>query len=134
VPGRFFPGGGPAERGFPERRLAPSQTGLDNGDEVTVPYGGAELVESNVEVRTRIGKVKGMGLGVVVFLDGGDVADAGEHVDVGNLHWAAGIGLRLFTLVGAVRADVGYRLNRTGVMEPSPGDKYAFHLSIGEAF
>jgi translocation and assembly module TamA len=131
---RYFSGGSTTQRGFSERRLAPSQTGEDNGSEVTVPYGGAELVESNVEVRTRIGKVKGMGVGGVVFLDGGDVADTGEHVDVGNLHWAAGVGLRVFTLVGAVRADFGYRLNRTGAMEPSPGDKYAFHLSIGEAF
>jgi outer membrane translocation and assembly module TamA len=51
-----------------------------------------------------------------------------------NLHWAAGLGLRLFTIVGAVRADVGYRLNRTGYGEPDPGSHFAFHLSIGEAY
>jgi outer membrane protein assembly factor BamA len=131
---RYFSGGATTQRGFSERHLAPSLTGEVDGSERTVPYGGAELVESNVEVRTHIGKVKGMGLGGVVFLDGADVVDADDHVDVGNLHWAAGVGLRLFTLVGAVRADFGYRLNRTGAMEPAPGDPFAFHLSIGEAF
>ena len=44
------------------------------------------------------------------------------------------LGLRLFTIVGAVRADVGYRLNRTGPMDPDPGSHFAFHLSIGEAY
>ena len=131
---RYFSGGSTTQRGFSERHLAPSLTGEVDGSSRTVPYGGAELVESNVELRTRIGKVKGMGLGGVLFLDGGDVVDEGDHVDIGNLHWAAGVGMRLFTLVGAVRADFGYRLNRTGAMDPSPGDTFAFHLSIGEAF
>jgi outer membrane protein assembly factor BamA len=131
---RYFSGGSTTQRGFSERRLAPSLTGEVDGSTRTVPYGGAELFESNVELRTRIGKVKGMGVGGVAFLDGADVVDTDTHVDVSNLHWAAGLGLRLFTLVGAVRADVGYRLNRTGPMDPAPGDKFAFHLSIGEAF
>jgi translocation and assembly module TamA len=131
---RYFSGGSTTQRGFSERRLAPSLTGDVNGTTRTVPYGGGELVESNVELRTHVGKIKGMGVGGVAFLDGADVVDTDTHVDVSNLHWAAGLGLRLFTLVGAVRADFGYRLNRTGPMEPSPGDKFAFHLSIGEAF
>jgi outer membrane translocation and assembly module TamA len=37
-------------------------------------------------------------------------------------------------VIGAVRFDFGYRLNRTGPMEPEPNSHYAFHLSIGEAF
>lgn len=131
---RYFSGGSTTQRGFSQRHLSPSVTGEVDGSSRNVPYGGAELVESNVELRTRIGKVKGMGLGGVVFLDGGDVVDKGNSVDIANLHWAAGVGVRLYTLVGAVRADFGYRLNRTGAMEPAAGDKFAFHISIGEAF
>jgi outer membrane protein assembly factor BamA len=131
---RYFSGGSTTQRGFGERRLAPSITGMDGDSTRTVPIGGAELFESNFELRTHVGKVKGMGVGGVMFLDGGDVVDEGEHVDLGNLHWAAGLGLRLYTIVGAVRADVGYRLNRTGPMEPEPGSRFAFHLSIGEAY
>jgi translocation and assembly module TamA len=131
---RYFSGGSTTQRGFGERRLAPSITGMDGDSTRTVPIGGAELFESNFELRTHVGKVKGLGVGGVMFLDGGDVVDEGEHVDLGNLHWAAGLGLRLYTIVGAVRADVGYRLNRTGPMEPEPGSRFAFHLSIGEAY
>jgi outer membrane translocation and assembly module TamA len=75
-----------------------------------------------------------MGVGGVTFLDGGDVVDVGQHVDLSNLHWATGVGLRLFTIVGAVRADLGYRLNRTEYPNPDPGSHFAFHLSIGEAY
>lgn len=131
---RYFSGGSTTQRGFGERRMSPSVMGLLEGEQRAVPIGGVELFESNFEVRSRIGKVKGMGLGGVAFLDGGDVVDTGQDIDFGNLHWAAGLGLRLFTIVGAVRADVGYRLNRTGPMEPDPGSRFTFHLSIGEAY
>jgi outer membrane translocation and assembly module TamA len=69
-----------------------------------------------------------------VFLDGGDVTERPAELDVMNLQWAAGVGLRLVTVVGPVRADIGYRLNRTGPNDPQPGSTYAFHVSIGEAF
>ncbi len=131
---RYFSGGSTTQRGFGERRLAPYAVGQLDGESRTVPIGGASEVETNAELRTRIGKVKGMGVGGVVFLDGADVADEGQKLDMTNLHWAAGLGLRLHTIVGAVRADLGYRLNRTGPMDPDPGSKFTFHLSIGEAF
>ena len=82
----------------------------------------------------RLTEVKGMGLGGVAFLDGADVVDQGQDIDLMNLHWAVGLGLRLFTIVGPVRADVGYRLNRTGPGNPDAGSHWAFHLSIGEAY
>ena len=132
---RYFSGGSTTQRGFSERRLSPSLTGEVDGTNRTVPIGGTDLFESNVELRTRLGKVKGMRLGGVVFLDGADVVDATrEKIQLSHLHWAAGVGLRLFTPVGAIRADFGYRLNRTGPMDPDPGSPYAFHLSIGEAY
>jgi outer membrane translocation and assembly module TamA len=69
-----------------------------------------------------------------VFLDGGDVRNSASEIDLGNLHWALGTGLRFMTIVGPVRADLGYRLNRTGPLDPQPGSRFAFHLSVGEAF
>ena len=130
---RYFSGGSTTQRGFAERRLAPTLTGDVDGTMRSVPIGGAELVEANLELRTRLTTIKGMGLGGVTFLDGGDVTER-DQMNVGNLHWAAGVGLRLFTPVGPIRADVGYRLNRTGPTEPEPGSRFTFHLSIGEAY
>ena len=130
---RYFSGGSTTQRGFGERRLAPTLVGDVDGKMRTVPIGGAELVEANLELRTRLTTIRGMGLGAVTFLDGGDVTMR-DQIDVMNLHWAAGAGLRLFTPVGPIRADLGYRLNRTGPTEPEPGSRFAFHLSIGEAY
>jgi translocation and assembly module TamA len=103
-------------------------------DAPSEPYGGAAMVDTSFEVRAQLGTIRKMGVGGVVFLDGGDVTTTPAALDFGNLNWAAGAGLRVFTVIGAVRFDFGYRLNRTGPMEPEPNSHYAFHLSIGEAF
>jgi len=132
---RFFSGGGFNHRGFGERKLSPFVEGEVEGEgERYVPYGGAALVETSLEARIPITRWRKMGVGSVVFLDGGDVTEEADQIDVGDLHWAVGAGLRLATVVGPVRADVGYRLNRTGPMDPAPGSRVAFHFSIGEAF
>jgi outer membrane protein assembly factor BamA len=131
---RLFAGGTNSQRGFSERRLAPSVTGEIDGTTHTVPYGGAARFETSLEARIPITTVKQMPLGVAVFLDGGDVTETPAALDLSHLHWAIGGGLRLKTLVGPVRLDIGYRLNRTGPREPDPGSHYAYHLTIGEAF
>jgi outer membrane protein assembly factor BamA len=147
---RLFAGGANSQRGFSERRLAPSRSGsvrerdldqLCTQDDMpedctsrTVPYGGAGMIEASIEARVPITTIKGMPLGAVVFLDGGDVTEAPGQLDPTDLHWAIGGGLRLLTLVGPVRLDVGYRLNRTGAMDPVPDSHFAYHLTIGEAF
>jgi len=130
---RYYSGGATTQRGFAQRQLAPTVVGVVDGEMQDIPIGGAELVETNLELRTRLTTVRGMGVGGVTFLDGGDVTTSGM-MDILNLNWAAGVGLRLFTIVGAIRLDFGYRLNRTGPGNPDPDSHYAFHLSIGEAF
>lgn len=138
---RLFAGGAVSQRGFGDRRLAPSVTGreldakgMPMGPTITIPYGGAGLVETSLEARVPIMTIRSMPLGLVTFLDGGDVTATPGGIDVGNLHWAVGGGIRLMTVVGPVRLDVGYRLNRKGAMEPAPNSSYAYHLTIGEAF
>jgi outer membrane protein assembly factor BamA len=131
---RYFSGGANSQRGFGERRLSPQVQGTTlSGNMRDIPIGGAEMFETSVEVRAKIAEIRKMPLGFVTFLDGADVTEQGK-LDIGNLNWAAGLGLRLFTIIGAVRADFGYRLNRTGPGNPDPDSHYAFHLSIGEAF
>ena len=131
---RFFSGGSVSQRGFSERHLSPQVRGDIMGTTEDVPYGGDELFETGLESRFPITRIKGMPLGGVLFLDGADVVDDDVKLQLSRLHWAAGVGLRLHTIVGPVRADFGYRLNRTGPGEPDPDSKFAFHISLGEAF
>ena len=139
---RFFSGGTNSQRGFAERKLAPSRTGdpniMDDKDEsITVPYGGAGMIDTSIEARVPLTTIKAMPLGAAIFLDGGDVTETPGQLDPTNLHWALGAGLRLMTIVGPVRLDFGYRLNRTGasgIDPPAPGSRWAYHLTIGEAF
>jgi translocation and assembly module TamA len=131
---RFFAGGASSHRGFGERKLSPSVTGEVDGSERTVPYGGGAMVETGLEGRFPITTWRNIGIGGAVFLDGGDVREELTQIVPAELLWAAGVGLRFKTLVGPVRADLGYRLNRTGPEDPDPGSRFAFHLSLGEAF
>ena len=131
---RFFGGGANSQRGFPERRLAPFATRDVEGTSRTVPYGGGALIEVGAELRFPLGSIRGFEVGGAVFVDGGDVRERRADLDPLDVHWASGTGLRLATPVGPFRFDVGYRLNRFGGGEPLPGDRLAFHISLGEAF
>lgn len=135
---RLFSGGTNSQRGFSERQLSPFAASVAAGTTQTVPYGGAGLIDTSIEARVPLTTVRTMPLGAAVFLDGGDVTETPSDLDPTNLHWAIGAGLRLMTIVGPVRFDVGYRLNRTdnriGSKDPDPDSHYAYHLAIGEAF
>ena len=131
---RFFGGGSSSNRGFSERRLSPTVMGMTSMGYLTEPIGGGAMFDSSFEVRSQLTTIRKVGVGGVVFLDAGDVTMTPADLNFGNLNYALGAGLRAFTVIGAVRFDFGYRLNRTGPMDPEPGSHYAFHLSLGEAF
>ena len=127
---RFFGGGANDQRGLPERQLAPFATTVSG---TQVPYGGLAQATASAELRLAVPGMPGR-VGLVAFLDGGDVTEAWDALALDHLHWAAGVGGRFPTVIGAVRFDVGWRLNRYGAGEPQAGDRRAFHLTIGEAF
>lgn len=126
---RFFGGGANDQRGLPERQLAPFVTSASG---TQVPYGGTAQATASAELRLAPGLPAG--LGVVLFLDGGDVTEGWEALALDRLHWATGLGLRVPTALGAVRLDVGYRLNRYGAGEPRRDERMTLHLTIGEAY
>jgi translocation and assembly module TamA len=136
---RLFSGGASTQRGFGERRLAPEVIGMDeNGEERRVPIGGAAMFSTSFELRRHLATVgTDVRVGTVLFVDGADVAEKVGDIELGNLHWAMGTGLRINYFV-PFRLDVGYRLNRIGPMDPDPATstwgRMAIHLSVGEAF
>ncbi|HUQ08102.1 MAG TPA: BamA/TamA family outer membrane protein [Kofleriaceae bacterium] len=132
---RFFAGGANSHRGFPERHLAPFVEGVLGGETLAVPYGGAASLEVSTELRFPLPDLPYLPpLAGAAFLDGGDVTETWGVMELDRLHWASGLGLRVPTPIGAVRLDVGYRLNRFGAGEPLHGHRWAYHLSVGEAF
>jgi outer membrane protein assembly factor BamA len=134
---RFYLGGPTSHRGFSYNRLSPQVVDPTNG--LRIPVGGEQMVLAQFEVRAQVVQIAGQWLGVVMFADGGDVVPSGS-VDLADLHWALGGGLRFKTELGTLRFDVAGRLNRlqptesNGRENPDPGQSYAFHLSFGEAF
>jgi len=128
---RYLSGGADTQRGFGRGRLAPFVRGENNE---SLPIGGGALVETNAEIRIGLFDIMDSLLSMVTFVDGADVADRFGELKFPNLHYAVGGGFRYDTPVGPIRADVGFRVNRTGPNDPDPDSPFALHLSIGEAF
>jgi translocation and assembly module TamA len=130
LPVRYYGGGANDHRGFGYQRLSPQRTDSSGN---LIPIGGEEMALGSLEARYDVFKMWRRWLTVAAFVDAGDVTEPGA-LDLTDLHYAAGLGLRYDTIVGPVRVDVGYRLNRYGPMDPDPGSRVAFHFSLGEPF
>jgi outer membrane protein insertion porin family len=114
---RFFLGGRSTVRGYAQDTVGP--LGSNNN-----PTGGNAFIQTNVELRTSVWK----GLGVVTFLDSGNVWQKITDIDWSLKH-TVGAGLRYDTPVGPFRLDYGYKLKRvTGL------SKSEIFFSIGQAF
>jgi translocation and assembly module TamA len=86
--------------------------------------GGRYLLEGSVEARYRITEE----WGAVAFVDGGYVA-ADTFPGFDPLRIGAGVGVRYFTSLGPLRADIAIPLNKQA------GDPdYALYVGIGQAF
>jgi outer membrane protein assembly factor BamA len=136
---RFYLGGPSSHRGFNYNRLSPQvPSGLPGVP--PIPVGGDQMVLLQAELRVNVVQIFKQWLSLAAFFDSGDVVSAGQNVSFGNLYHAVGGGLRYKTVIGTVRFDLGVRLNRLtpfeadGTPNADPGQRFAFHLSVGEAF
>ena len=115
---RFFAGGPGSVRGFELNRLGPLNA---DGD----PIGGLSLIEGSAELRFPL-----FGdLGAALFVDFGNVFASSFTYRLGDLRYAVGPGLRYNTIVGPLRFDVGFIVDRR------PGENFGrIEISIGQAF
>lgn len=123
---RFFAGGDTTVRGFALDRL---------GDEATIdqdgfPRGGNALLILNSELRVPVWR----DVGIVTFLDVGNVFAKADDVSLGRLRGGAGFGVRYRSPIGPIRFDLGFKLDRRALIPGSPERLTALHISIGHAF
>jgi outer membrane protein insertion porin family len=123
---RFFAGGDTTVRGFTLDLLGTPETiGPD-----TFPTGGHGLIVLNAEARVPL---RG-GLGMVGFIDGGNVWRNVEDMDLSQMRGAVGFGLRYRSPVGPIRVDLGFKLDRRLLPSGQRERPTALHISLGQAF
>jgi len=132
---RFYAGGANSVRGFAQSGLGPrvltvdvarvldpaltfspctpdqvmdlscDASGLEDGQFLPRPTGGARVIEANIELRFRLGpRVQG-----VTFLDAGQLWGPSASVHLRDLELTPGTGLRFLSPIGPIRVDVAYR-------------------------
>ncbi|HJE25834.1 MAG TPA: autotransporter assembly complex protein TamA [Methylorubrum populi] len=117
---RFFAGGGGSVRGYAFRTLGPRGP-------FNLPIGGRSLLEASIEARIKVTDT----IGVVPFFDAG-TAFASSLPDFDErIRKAAGIGVRYYTGIGPIRADLAFPLDRIKGNRELP---VALYISLGQAF
>jgi translocation and assembly module TamA len=107
---RYFTGGDRSVRGYKYQSLGPR-------DEQGEVVGGKHLLVGGVELEKRITDK----WGAAIFYDAGNAFDNLANYE---LEQGAGIGLRYYTLIGAIRLDLARQLG-------NEGEHYRLHLNVG---
>lgn len=132
---RFFAGGNTTVRGFALDRLGAPRTETGGTiDQDGFPQGGNAVIVLNGELRIGVTPA----IGVVTFLDAGNVYDRVENVRLGRIRSGAGFGLRYNSPVGPLGFDVGFKLGERHFFgdetNPRQEQLWALHFSFGQAF
>ena len=115
---RFYAGGGGSVRGYAYNSLGPYGP-------FGAVVGGRSLFLVSAELRAKVTDT----IGIVPFFDAGNAYASDFPNFSAPLYKAVGIGLRYYTAIGPIRADLAFPLEkRAGT------GSVAFYISIGQAF
>ncbi len=120
---RFFSGGANSVRGYKLDYLGPRNA---SGD----PIGGDSVLELSLEARYPL-PFYNKKIGMVVFMDAGNVYLDARHIDPFNLKYSPGVGLRYLSPIGPVGVDVAFPVNRISYTQDRV---YQIHFTIGYGF
>jgi outer membrane protein insertion porin family len=123
---RFFAGGDTSVRGYALDSLGTAETIDRNG----FPTGGNAVIVLNAELRVPVWR----DIGVVGFVDAGNVFKRVSDFDFGEIRPTTGFGLRYRSPIGPIRVDVGFKLDRQVLPDSSVESLTAVHISLGQAF
>jgi len=123
---RFFAGGDTSVRGFQLDKLGRPETFDRDG----TPIGGHAEIIMNGELRVAVWK----DIGVVGFLDVGNVFEFVNDVRLSRLRGGAGFGIRYKSPIGPIRVDFGFKLGTLQTFGVNKESRFALHISIGQAF
>lgn len=119
---RFFSGGANSVRGYELNFLGPRNSAND-------PIGGEAVLEASLELRFPLPIYEN--LGGVVFMDAGNVFFKIHDMDLGQLKYSPGFGLRYLSPIGPVGVDIAFPTNRINYQQDS---RYQIHFTVGYAF
>ena len=124
---RYFLGGATGLRGWGRYEVAP----LNSTGE---PIGGHTMLEMSAELRTPPLWRK---IGMVAFVDAGNVNAEPWRMNLKDLLYDAGVGVRYSIPIGSLRLDLARQINHINglVIEGEPESRFwRVHVSLGQAF
>jgi outer membrane protein assembly complex protein YaeT len=125
---KFFAGGANSVRGYDLDLLGPRNAAGQ-------PIGGNAVLEGSIELRFPLPitwpEIINRKIGGVIFLDGGNVFPRPHNIDLGQLKYSPGFGLRYISPIGAVGIDLAFPTNRINYATDRP---YQIHFTVGYGF
>jgi translocation and assembly module TamA len=120
----FFAGGANSVRGYGNQKL-----GQFNKNKK--PLGGESVFEIGIEPRYRLTE----NVGIVVFLEGGNVYSSKMPKPFHDMLFGYGFGVRYYTPLGPLRFDLAFPMKRRKLPDGKHMDsRFNIYISVGQAF